>query len=129
MKKGFILTMDAMVALMVGAVLVTGILYFVTRPSHDTGEQMYAAAADFLAVGDKEGSIVDALNGRPGDVSELMYSMPHNLCLNLTVVNASGQVFYSNSSGCNESYSYVMAKRIIVNGTDYYTARARVWSR
>jgi hypothetical protein len=129
MKKGFFLTMDSMLALLVAAAFITSILYFVTAPALKTDEYLYAAGGDILAVADAEGSLEAALSGDAVPLEGLVSSLPPNLCVSLTVVNSSGGSVLAQDSGCGEPSRYVMSKRAVLNGTMPYTARARVWYR
>ena len=129
MKKGFVLTMDAMVALILAAIFFTMIMYFVTAPKIKTEEYLYMVGGDFLTVADKEGSILSAVAGNTAAVDDFIDMMPDNICINLTVTNSSGYLFYKNDNGCKQSTKHVLVGRTIVNSTDDYIANVRVWYR
>jgi len=128
-SKGFILTMDVMVALVVAAVLIVMIMYFVSAPKLDTQGYLYSVCDDFLTVAGKDGSLAAAANGDVGQVDGFLYSMPGNLCLNLTISNAGGYVVHSNSSVCPSPVRFVLCKRTIVNYTNGYVTKLGVWYR
>ena len=128
MKKGFVLTIDTMLALVVATLFITMIVYFVTTPKLKTQEYLYSVGGDFLAVLEKDGSLVAAVNGHPAGVEYLIGAVPANLCLNITITNATDHRVYS-GGGCPEAAKYVIAKRTLINGSDFYVVKARVWYR
>jgi hypothetical protein len=129
MKKGFVLTLDSMLALVTAAAFVTAIMYFVTAPTVDTGKQLYGVADDFLTVADRDGGLTEAVLGNSTRLSTFLKEMPVNLCVNVTVYNRSGGVLFSNSTDCPTPHRFVIAKRTIVNNTSDYMAKARVWQK
>jgi hypothetical protein len=125
---GFILTLDVMVALIVAAVLITMILYFVSEPKLNTGGYLYDVCDDFLAVAQKDGSMAEALDGAPGRLDGFMDSMPANLCLNLTISDVGGADVYGKSN-CPQGGNFVICRRTVVNGTSDYASKMRVGYR
>jgi hypothetical protein len=129
MKRGIVLTIDAMVALIVAAAFIAAIMYFVTEPGLKTDEYLYNVGGDFLAVADKGGGIVAAMDGDPSRLSEFMDAIPDNICLNLTVTNVSGSVLLRRDNGCQGPAKYVIAKRTVVNNTRNYVCGVKAWYR
>jgi hypothetical protein len=125
--RGFILTMDTMVALMLAAGFIVAIMYLVTMPQKENESLLYSLGGDFLAVSDNDGTLLAALLGNTTPVNSLLKSMPNNICMNLSLLDTSGNVLFSNSTGCREPTRYVLVKRTIVNATTDYTARLRIW--
>jgi len=127
--RGFVLTMDSMVALVMATVFIVAILHFASTPTIQADDYMFSFAGDVLAVADKDGSILHALSGDSTSIGELMDSASENMCLNLTVTDSLDKRVYTRSTGCGEPARYVTAKRTIVNNTSDYTAELRVWLR
>jgi hypothetical protein len=125
---GFVLTLDVTVALIVAAFLITMILYFVSAPKLDTQGYLYSVCDDFLAVAAKDGSLQAATSGDVGQADGFLHSMPDNLCLNLTISDAGGVSVYERSS-CPIMGNFVICKRTLVNGTNDYVSKLRVWYR
>ena len=80
MRKGFVLTMDAMLALIVAAVFIATIIYYINAPKLETEEYLYMAGGDFLAVADKDGAIVSAMEGQGSRLTDSIAELPGNLC-------------------------------------------------
>jgi hypothetical protein len=125
--KGFVMTMDAMVAMMLAGAFIVAILYFVTMPQQLSEEYLYSFGGDFLTVADKDGSMLAALSGNRTPINDFLKTMPRNVCFNLTLYDRTGGALFSNATGCQEPARYVIIKRTIVNATDEYPARLRVW--
>jgi hypothetical protein len=129
MRKGFVLTLDVMAAILIAVVFTTSMMYFVTQPKLKTDEYLYMVSQDFLTVADRDGSLLSAVCGDADSINEFLDDIPANMCLNLTVVDEGANVVFDNSTGCGEPTRHVMGKRTIVNATQAYTARLRVWYR
>jgi len=129
MKRGFVLTMDAMLALIVAAVFIATIIYYVNAPRLETEEYLYMTGGDFLAVADKDGSMLSAMEGRGSQLTDSIAEMPDNICINLTITDEAGARVTGAETGCKAPGRYVVSKRTIVNNTRIYVASARVWYR
>ena len=128
--RGFVLTMDVIVALVIASFLFSTIMFFMSRPRPKSQEYLYSLALDFLTVADKDGSILEAVDGDPGRINEYLFDVQSsNLCLNLTVLDAAGAGVFSNSTGCPPPIRQVIGKRTVVNNSRNYVARLRVWYR
>ena len=127
MKKGFVLTLDAMVALILAAIFFSTIMYLTTAPKQKNDEYLFAAAQDILTVSDKDGSLTKAASGDILAVDEYIKTMPDNLCVSLTIANSTGETLFTDGNGCPEPTKYIIARRTVTNGTDRHIAKARVW--
>jgi hypothetical protein len=129
MGRGFILTLDVMIAIVLAAVLSSLILSLSMNQGISVEGFLYSLGNDFLAVGDKEGSLSDALSGSPERLNSLVDSMPGNICVNVSVIEQGGSVTYSKWTDCDYPGEYVVAKRTIVDSGGYHMASIRVWYR
>ncbi|MFH0861519.1 MAG: hypothetical protein V1875_00680 [Candidatus Altiarchaeota archaeon] len=129
MKKGFVLTIDAMLALIAATVFIAVIMYYLNAPRLETEEYLYLAGGDFLAVSDVDGSILTALEGDGSPLADSIAYLPDNICVNITVDDALGGRVFGAETGCGAPDRYVVSRRTIVNNTRIYVASARVWYR
>jgi hypothetical protein len=127
--RGFVLTLDVIIALIIASFLVASIMYLVTQPKINVFDYLYKVALDFLTVAEKDGSLNAAVNGNSSRLNDFIASMPDTLCMNVTIYDNSSGIVYTNSSDCPAPVTYVMAWRSFMNGTDFYMASGGVWRK
>ena len=138
--KGFILTIDVILALVISSFLVVAMLFLLSQPKIPVDEYLYRIGLDVLAISEKDYSFNAAIDGNKSGLNEWFATMPNTICLNLTIYNNDSEIVYTNSSDCDTPVVYVLAWRSVVhaygtddtcatssNGVDYYIASAGVW--
>lgn len=128
-RRGFILTLDAMLALFIATMMVMVILEMSQEPDIRTEDYLYSFAVDFLTVAEKDESLRDVLRGNSTRLNSMLYGNPDNMCLNVTILDDDLNVVFSNQTQCGPAESAVHFKRSFPYGTDFYVAELEVWYR
>ena len=129
MKKGFVLTMDVLVALVVAAVLISSIMYFATKPRIEPSKRLYLVGSDILAVSDKQEILDLAIDGDSTEIESFFTDIQANLCLDLNVTNSTYETVYDLTNGCSKSNYFIIQKRSITKNESVYLARLKIWQR
>ena len=131
-KNAFLFSIDATLAVMVGASIMLLCLFFLSNTGHAAYNEhdLYLTALDSLAVLEKDGTLRDyAMTGDNASIQGYLDSLPDRICGNITIYSASSRPLYSNEkSGCASSDIPTMGIRVFFDDerTIYYT-RMRVW--
>jgi hypothetical protein len=135
-KRGFALTMDAAIAVLIAMLMIFASLFYLQQNSYSGSEDsLYFSAIDSLAVMEKAGALSGyAVGGNPSQVDLLFENLPYNTCAELTVYleasDGSEQKIGSYSrSGCGYPDRYAMARRVFTSAGNVYLAQIEVWRR
>jgi len=126
MRKGFVLTMDAMLALIVATLFLTMTLYLVSAREHENDQYLYILSQDLLTVADKMGYLSQAADSDSTNMSDWLDAMPENICVNATIVDEEENVVWEKAT-CEAPATYVLGRRAVTSGGKNYVSTARVW--
>ena len=129
MRKGFIYTLDVLLALVVCALTVSAIMDFVSAPTLDTKKVMVVRAQDILAVCDMGGLIEKHIEGDPQPLDNFFNSVGDNVCMEMDVRNSSLDYIIVKSTGCGTPHDYVVVRRTVIVDDINHIARLRTWYR
>ena len=131
-QKGFIFSMDAIIALALCVGLIAGSMQYLSGINSQRLEsrQLSALCSDFSKVAEKSGIFKAAVEGNSySGVKALIEQMPNNLCLQVEVYGSSGQRIANAGRSCKASKNTVSAKRIFYANGSYYYEITRAWWR
>ena len=135
-KKGFALTIDASIAVLIALLLITGSLFYLSQNSYSGFEDsLYYNAIDSLAVLEKSGAITDlALNSDDSSTTSYFDNLPYSTCARLEMFRENGdgsrtKVVAIARDGCTIPDRYAIGRRVIVSRGNIYLAELEVWRR
>ncbi|QLJ52759.1 MAG: hypothetical protein Sv326_0584 [Candidatus Fermentimicrarchaeum limneticum] len=130
--KGFVLTIDGIIALIVFISLFVIISSPTLRTTSSAWSdvQVRRLSMDSLTILEKNGALGRAVESNSS--SELIYFMGSeftSLCMQITVSEGDSHVLSAVKSGCVEGRGAFITRRSFVSGDDFYTAELHAWSR
>jgi len=133
MRRGFVISLDAMFALLVAGVLLGGAAWFAARPAPDGWERadLRAHSAGLLAAMEDSGALARAVAGNSSEAHIFIDSTPTHWCGQLLIYNSTGsEIGALTKSDCQVSEEWVQSRRsfaiVDVNAT-FYSAVLRSW--
>ncbi|MBI2661776.1 hypothetical protein HYX09_05945 [Candidatus Woesearchaeota archaeon] len=128
-KKGIIFTLDAILAIIIGALIISASYFLLSR--HDPGFNMNALSMmsfDSLAVLEKDSTFRNAADAKnPSGLAAFITSMPGNTCANISVFdNSSMLITSSQKSGCSLNYSIVSRRAFVSSNFSSYYAEMKI---
>lgn len=129
MRKGFIYTLDVLLALVVCALTISAIMHFVSAPTLDTKKVMVVRAQDILAVCDMGGLIEKHIKGDSLPLDDFFGAVGDNICMDMDVRNSSLDYIVVKATGCGTPHDYVVVRRTVIVDDINYIARLRTWYR
>jgi hypothetical protein len=135
-KKGFVLTMDAAIAVLIAMLMIFGSLFYLQQNSYSGNEDsLYFSAIDSLAVMEKAGALRSyAVGGSTAQVDSLFENLPYNECAELTVYveaddGSEQKIGSASRSGCGFPDRYAMTRRVFAADGNVYLSELEVWRR
>ncbi|MBU1120407.1 hypothetical protein KJ660_00860 [Candidatus Micrarchaeota archaeon] len=137
-ERGWIISFDAVLALMVMLVLFVGISFYVSGIKHESLEsiRLQEFTFDVLSVLEKSGKIEEAVKGNDAtELKRFIEKTQSQYCLSLELYSSddmSNAVISVNKSDCGGKYSeLVSVKRsfLVKENSDlnFYLAKAKAW--
>lgn len=129
--KGFVITIDSIIALIVTISIITLLSSSVFRldTSAWSDAQVRHISMDSLAILDKSGILSRAV--AQNSTAEIVYFMSTestSLCMKVKVSGTNGYNLYAEKTGCTDEGSKVfLSRRTFVSGNDFYTAELDAW--
>ena len=130
--KGFVITIDGIIALIVfvSLFIIISSPALRTAPNSWSDVQVRRLSMDSLAILEKDGALARAVELNSS--SELLYFMSSelpSLCMEITVREEGIPVMSAVKSGCVMEQSAFITRRSFVSGGSFYIAELRAWSR
>jgi hypothetical protein len=137
--SGFTITLDAILAMIMAALLVASVGIMLSSKEEDLDDQLVQYGYDFLAVAEKSGALGNVVDFDTADFRELISSMPYAICINASMYMQDGTFFYhadnfQNTSSpdyyiskCKEYDTFVSVSRMITHGDEVYPITLKLW--
>ncbi len=130
MKNGFVLSLDAVLALLV-ALLMLGIIfsYLNIRASALASNYLAQVSMDALALMEKNGALNEAVAGNSSKANDVLRALPPSVCMNLKITDSSGKLKLMLKKPRCAGYEkeLVSARRSFVDGNNFYIAQGEAW--
>ncbi|MGV8085393.1 MAG: hypothetical protein ACP5N9_04040 [Candidatus Bilamarchaeum sp.] len=130
--KGFIITLDAAIAILFvlfAILIISNQSYIQKAPGTIYLKQL---TMDLLTIMHKTGRFSQALEGNSSAVSEIIEATPHLACIQVSIINVSGNdVFNMTKNDCNSTTNVdiqATSMPLLYNGSDYIV-RSESWLR
>jgi hypothetical protein len=136
--KGFVFTVDAIIAMISAGFIIMGAMFFLTQssdiPFHKQDLQL--SAMDALAILERDGSLnLTVVRGEYSNLTKFMNAMAPHICANIKVYNVSYSTFevlgffvYENKTDCDyDSEESAVTRRIFVARNKTYFAEMETW--
>lgn len=134
MRRGFVISLDAMFALLVAGVLLGGAAWFAARPAPDGWERadLRAHSSGLLAALEDSGALARAAVGNLSDAHVFLDATPAHWCGQLLIYNAPAtEVSVLTKTDCGSSVEFVQSRRSFVvmvdNNATFHSAVLRSW--
>ncbi|HLD42467.1 MAG TPA: hypothetical protein VJB08_00580 [Candidatus Nanoarchaeia archaeon] len=129
-KNGFIFTLDALLAVLIGGILITSTYVLLSGGSPSSARQnLYQVALDSLTVLEKDHTLADAIEtSSNADLDNFLDALPVHICGNITLYRNTTAGVLSSQGDCAVS-DPVVARRIFVTDFTSYYAEARMGFR
>jgi len=131
-RKGLVLTLDAVFALIAATTIITATLYYTGELSKVpyNKQALSKMSQDSLTILEKDGILVDAIEtGSSTTLAEFLNSTPNQVCarIDLKLINTS-LIENATKTNCNLSAEPVISRRsFIANNFTVYYARMESW--
>jgi hypothetical protein len=136
MKKGFIFSLDAIIAVLIALFMITSIIFYISQNSHSKNrENLNNIALDSLVLLEKNGALsATAISLDPSALDSYLGTLPDNICakIDLFESQAGGGLHKTIShyrAGCPSSASYIISRRVFIASGSTYLAELEVWHR
>lgn len=130
MKNGFVLSLDAVLALLV-ALLMLGLIfsYLNIRASALGSNYLAQVSGDALALMEKNGALGDAVAGNSTKANDVLRALPPSVCMDVRITDASGRLKLLLKKPRCEGYEKELAsaRRSFVFGDNFYIAQGEAW--
>jgi hypothetical protein len=130
--KGFVITLDAMVGLMLFMLLMIVLAGQSYHPRSPGNIYLKQLTLDTMSVLEKTGGAEAALLGNSSRMQELLEATPELSCIRLSIIDGSGSIVTSAArADCGDSTGLDMqtASRPLIFRGDGYILRAESWFR
>jgi len=135
-KKGFALTLDAAIAVIIALIMITGATFYLSQNSHlNLEDPQFIISMDSLAMLEKNGGLGDYItSGSTTKINGLLSGLPYESCIRLTFyyVEGNGGMQKAGSlgrEGCGYPEDYAIARRLFISGGSVYLAELVGWRR
>ena len=128
-RKAIIFTLDAILAIIIGALIIAASYFLLSQPDPDFNAQALGRISyDSLAVLEKDSTLRNAADtSSPSGLGTFISSMPGNTCANISVFdNSSMLIASSQKSGCSLNYSIVSRRAFISSNSSSNYAEIRI---
>ena len=138
MKKGFVISIDAMLALVIILVMFAGITFYLSSIKFEAGTKVLLRemGMDAVTTLEKNGTLETAVRtSNTTEISSFLSQMPNSICGDLKVFNESdlnNHIFLAAKSGCLKNFedsATVNRSFVVRNGSDadMHLARMTIW--
>jgi hypothetical protein len=131
--RGFVITLDSIIALIlaISLIIIASSPVLRVRPSAWSDTQVKRISMDFLTILDKSGVLARAVGqNSSAEMIYFMSSESSSLCMKARLSGSNGYIFSAEKPGCDEEGARVfLSKRAFVSGNNFYTAELRTWER
>ena len=131
-KKGYIFTIDVLVAVIIFATFIT--LYAPSMQLQDSKAELYTYASQLSSTLDTSGLLHDAIEtNNTAILHSFLSELPTQFCLNVSVYTESSYAleFWNSTSSCVNSekgeYNSAFFYRTIMVDSSWYILRSEVW--
>lgn len=135
-KRGFALSLDAAIAVVIALLMITGTMFYLSQNSHLSLEDPgFLVAMDSLAMLEKNGGLEDyAIVGSTIKINSLLGALPYDSCIRLTIyqVGAGGsreKLGSLSKESCGYPEDFSIARRVFISGGEIYLAELEGWRR
>lgn len=135
-KKGFALTLDAAIAVVIALLMITGAMFYISQNSHlpleDPG---FIIAIDSLAILEKNGGLQEYVSaGSDTKLENLFGTMPYENCARLTFYRVEDSSIMQklgaySREGCKYPEDYTLTRRVFISEGEIYLAELEGWRR
>lgn len=136
MKKAFIFSMDASIAVMIAILMITAILFYFSQNSHSGNrENLNNIGLDGLTILEKEGALSSsALTLDSGALDSYLNLLPYNVCAELDISEAGAggsltKILSHFRLGCPFPKDYIIQRRVFIAAGNTYLAEMEVWQK
>lgn len=129
MKKGFVLTLDIFLAL-----VLLGFVMLMVLSQDYSGQQpgaisMRAFSMEMLASFEKSGILAGSIDD-PSRLRQALNGLQPNICARMTLMNSSGATLVDvQKQGCARSRDFYVLYRSFYTKGELYTAKSEVWPK
>ncbi len=129
--KGFVITLDSVIAIIVAIslIIIISAPTLRVRPSAWSGVEAKRFSMDSLAILQKSGVLARAV--QTNSTSELLYFMSTestSLCMRIRISGSNGYGLYAAKAGCtSEASGFSLSKRSFISGGKPYIAEMHSW--
>ena len=135
-KRGFVLTLDAAIAVVIALLMITGSMFYISQNSHlNLEDPMFVTTMDSLAALEKNNGLRDYVSlGSAAKVDSLFRTLPFEDCMMLTFYQADsggalGKLGSVSREGCGYPERYTISRRVFVSEGIIYIAELVGWGR
>jgi len=137
--SGFTITLDAILALIIAALMVASVGTMLSSKEDDLDDQLVQYGYDFLAVSEKTGALGNVIEFDTEAFKEIISTMPYSICINASMYMQDGTFFYHAdnfqnitspdyaTSKCKEYDTSVSVSRMITHGDEVYPITLKLW--
>ncbi len=131
LKKGNILTIDAIIAMIIAGMLITASYLLLSQNGRGTaaGIDSSIIAQDSLAVlEDTEILSSSAKSGSASAISDFLNNLPEQICSNISIYTNNSQLLLtSEKNSCQSSEEISVARNIFISENSAYYSEMAVW--
>ena len=127
--RGFVASVDVMMALFIAIFVSLSILYLLSTRSTYPEERLYRYSTDILTVASKDGSFALGLSGNWTKLDGLLDSVGGNICFNLSVKDDGDVLLHNHLRSCGAPQTLVVGKRAVTNNSDTFLSELSMWYR
>lgn len=135
-RKGFALTLDAAIAVLIALFMITGAMFYISQNSHlPLEDPVFVNSIDSLAILEKKGGLAEFVSsGSDTKLEELFGPLPYENCVRLTFYQVQEDLglekleTYSRE-GCRYPEDYTITRRIFADEGEIYMAELVGWRR
>ena len=130
-KKGFVFTIDSVLALLTALALIGAVLFLMRQPALHFNEQSlegFAKAA--LAVLEKDGTLKAAVETNSSSaIGAYLNSYPQHLCASVSIKNTNKNIVLPsiNKINCSSSSNKLYTRRVFIANSSTYYAEMNSW--
>jgi len=136
MKKGFIFSLDAIIAVLIALLMITSILFYLSQNSHSPNrENLNNIALDSLVLLEKSGALsATVISLDPSALDSYLGTLPYNICARIELFESRADGSLSKTlshyrAGCSLPSSYIISRRVFIASRITYLAELEVWQR
>lgn len=127
--RGFVLTLDVFLALMLLTLVMLMVLSQDYSSRQSSAISMRAFSMEMLASLEKSGALARSI-GDPPHLRQSLNGLQPNICARMTLMNSSGATLVDvQKQGCARSGDFYVLYRSFYTKGELYTAKSEVWLR